>query len=128
MTGRRSQIESLSNPLVKRMRLLREKRHRRAEGLFLAEGLRIATEAREAGVLPAWLFLGPEGDAHPLAKALAADTLAAGGEVIDPTPAILPKLSGKDTPPPVVGIYAEPEMTIPAPQLAAAPIRLVPGL
>src|SRR3546814_9553520 len=82
MTGRRSQIESLSNPLVKRMRLLREKRHRRAEGLFLAEGLRIATEAREAGVLPAWLFLGPEGDAHPLAKALAADTLAAGGEEI----------------------------------------------
>src|SRR3546814_2248470 len=64
MTGRRSQIESLSNPLVKRMRLLREKRHRRAEGLFLAEGLRIATEAREAGVLPAWLFLGPEGDAR----------------------------------------------------------------
>ena len=49
---RRSTIESLSNPLVKRMRLLREKRHRRAEGLFLAEGLRIATEAREAGVLP----------------------------------------------------------------------------
>src|SRR3546814_1065026 len=49
MTGRRSQIESLSNPLVKRMRLLREKRHRRAEGPFLAEGLRIATEAREAG-------------------------------------------------------------------------------
>src|SRR3546814_12281824 len=78
-----------SNPLVKRMRLLRENRHRRAEGVFLAEGLRIATEAREAGVLPAWLFLGPEGDAHPLAKALAADTLAAGGEVIDTTPAIL---------------------------------------
>ena len=50
MTGRRSRIESLSNPLVKRMRLLREKRHRRAEGLFLAEGLRIATEAREAGI------------------------------------------------------------------------------
>ena len=51
MTGRRSRIESLSNPLVKRMRLLREKRHRREEGLFLAEGLRIATEAREAGIL-----------------------------------------------------------------------------
>src|SRR3546814_5544467 len=71
LTHRRSQIESLSNPLVKRMRLLREKRHRRAEGLFLAEGLRIATEAREAGILPLWLFLGPEGAAHPLATALA---------------------------------------------------------
>ena len=75
--GRRSTIESLSNPLIKRMRLLREKRHRRAEGLFLAEGLRIATEAREGGILPKWLFLGPDGDAHPLAAALAADTLKA---------------------------------------------------
>ena len=125
MTGRRSLIESLSNPLIKRMRLLREKRHRRAEGLFLAEGLRIATEAREAGVLPLWLFLGPEGDAHPLAAALVADTLAAGGEVIDTTPAILSKLSGKDNAQTVVGIYAEPKTTLADLDREAAPIWLV---
>src|SRR3546814_11337767 len=93
------------------LRLLREKRHRRAEGLFLAEGLRIATEAREAGILPLWLFLGPEGAAHPLAKALADATMAAGGEVIDTTGAILSKLSGKDNPQTIVGIYAEPDTT-----------------
>ena len=125
MTGRRSQIESLSNPLVKRMRLLREKRHRRAEELFLAEGLRIATEAREAGVLPLWLFLGPEGDAHPLAAALVADTLAAGGEVIDTTPAILSKLSGKDNAQTVVGIYAEPKTALADLDRTTAPIWLV---
>src|SRR3546814_1137005 len=84
-----------------------------------------STEAREAGVRPAWLFLGPEGDAHPLAKALAADTLAAGGEVIDTTPAILSKLSGKDNPQTVVGIYAEPEMTLADLDRDAAPIWLV---
>ena len=125
MTGRRIPIESLSNPLIKRMRLLREKRHRRAEGLFLAEGLRIATEARETGVLPVWLFLGPEGDAHPLAAALVADTLAAGGEVIDTTPAILSKLSGKDNAQTVVGIYAEPRATLAEIDRTAAPIWLV---
>ncbi len=125
MTGRRSTIESLSNPLVKRMRLLREKRHRRAERLFLAEGLRIATEAREAGILPLWLFLGPDGAAHPLAKALADATLAAGGEVIDTTPAILSKLSGKDNPQTVVGIYAEPETALADLDRDAAPIWLV---
>jgi len=125
MTGRRSQIESLSNPLIKRMRLLREKRHRRAEGLFLAEGLRIATEAREADILPLWLFLGPEGDAHPLAAALVADTLAAGGEVVDTTGAILSKLSGKDNPQTVVGIYAEPQTTLADLDRNAAPIWLV---
>lgn len=125
MTHRRSQIESLSNPLVKRMRLLREKRHRRGEGLFLAEGLRIATEAREAGVLPRWLFLGPEGAAHPLAQELIGATLTAGGEVIDTTPAILSKLSGKDNPQTIVGIYAEPKTTLAEIDRDAAPIWLV---
>ncbi len=124
--GRRSRIESLSNPLVKRMRLLREKRHRRAEGLFLAEGLRIATEAREAGALPRWLFLADEGAAaHPLARVLVDATLASGGEVIDTTPAILSKLSGKDNPQTVVGIYAEPKTALADLDRQAAPIWLV---
>jgi len=123
--GRRSTIESLSNPLIKRMRLLREKRHRRAEGLFLAEGLRIATEAREAGVLPLWLFLGPEGAAHPLAQALIDATLECGGEVVDTTPAILSKLSGKDNPQAIVAIYAEPKTSLADIDRGAAPIWLV---
>ena len=46
------QITAFSNPLIKQVRGLREKKNRRAEGLFLAEGLRILTEAREAGRLP----------------------------------------------------------------------------
>ena len=41
------QVTAFSNPTVKRLRSLREKKARRAEGLFLAEGLRILTEARE---------------------------------------------------------------------------------
>ena len=124
-TGRRSRIESLSNPLVKRMRLLREKRHRRAEGLFLAEGLRIATEAREAGVLPQWLFLANEGAGHPLAQTLVEATLAGGGEVIDTAPAILSKLSGKDNAQTIVGIYAEPKTALADLDRTAAPIWLV---
>ncbi|MBD3747318.1 MAG: RNA methyltransferase [Sphingopyxis terrae] len=123
--ARRSRIESLSNPLVKRMRLLREKRHRRAEGLFLAEGLRIATEARAAGILPRWLFLADEGAAHPLARTLIDATLASGGEVIDTTPAILSKLSGKDNPQTIVGIYAEPRTALSDIDRDAAPIWLV---
>jgi len=125
MTGRRSPIESLSNPLIKRMRLLREKRHRRAEALFLAEGLRIATEAREAGVLPQWLFLAEEGAAHPLSQALIEATLTAGGEVIDTTPSVLSKLSGKDNPQAIVAIYAEPKTALADLDRAASPIWLV---
>ena len=45
-------ITAYSNPLVKRVQGLRDKRHRREEGLFLAEGLRILTEALETGRVP----------------------------------------------------------------------------
>lgn len=101
------EITAYSNPLIKRMRALRDKRHRRAEGLFLAEGLRILTEAREAGHLPQWLFFARDGAAHPLVQALIADVEATGGEAIETVPDIVSKLSGKDNPQAVVGVFAE---------------------
>jgi len=99
------EITGFSNPLVKRVRSLREKKHRKQEGLFLAEGLRILTEARDEGVLPEMLFHA--GTAHPLALDLIAAMEAAGGEVIVTTPDILSKISGKDNPQAVVGVYRD---------------------
>ena len=64
------EITAYSNPLIKRVRSLREKRHRRDEGLFLAEGLRILTEAREAGHIPQFLFYARDSAAHPLVQTL----------------------------------------------------------
>ena len=46
------QVTAFSNATVKRLRSLRDKKARREEGLFLAEGLRILTEARDSGRLP----------------------------------------------------------------------------
>lgn len=105
------QITAFSNPLIKRVRLLRDKRHRKDEGLFLAEGLRILTEAREAGRLPHYLFFAGDSGAHPLVQALVAATEAAGGEAIETNADILSKLSGKDNPGAVVGVY--PEFAVP---------------
>lgn len=103
----RREITGFSNPLVKRVRSLREKKHRKREGLFLAEGLRILTEAREAGFLPEMLFRCPDRDAHSLEIALEGDVLAAGGDVIETSADILAKLSGKDNPQTVIGVYRE---------------------
>lgn len=100
-------VTSLANPAVKAARTLHEKRHRKAAGLFLAEGLRIATEAREAGILPQQLFATERGLSHPLADRLARDTLAAGGSVFRTTEPILSRISGKDNPQTVVGLYAD---------------------
>lgn len=99
------EITGFSNPLVKRVRSLREKKFRKAEGLFLAEGLRILTEARQAGVLPEMLFHA--GSEHPLAGDLIAAMEDAGGDVIETSPDILSKISGKDNPQAVVGVYRD---------------------
>jgi TrmH family RNA methyltransferase len=99
------EITGFSNPLVKRVRSLREKKHRKQEGLFLAEGLRILTEARDEGVLPEMLFHA--GTSHPLALDLIAAMEDAGGEVIITTPDILSKISGKENPQAVVGVYRD---------------------
>ena len=97
------QITAFSNPLVKQARSLRDKKNRRAEGLFLAEGLRILTEAREAGVLPERLFFSDA--SHPLLQALIDETEAAGGEAIETSADILHKISGKENPQAALGVY-----------------------
>jgi len=101
------QITAFSNPTVKHARSLRDKKHRRREGLFLAEGLRILTEAREAGVLPQTLFFSDA--SHPLLRELIGETEAAGGDVIETSADILHKISGKENPQAVLGIYPSPE-------------------
>ena len=97
------QVTAFSNPLVKQARSLRDKKNRRAEGLFLAEGLRILTEARESKVLPERLFFSD--GAHPLLQKLIAATEAAGGEAIETGEDVLHKISGKDNPQAVIGVY-----------------------
>jgi TrmH family RNA methyltransferase len=89
------------------VRSLRDKKHRKREGLFLAEGLRILEEARETGALPEILFFAPAGTMHPLAQGLIHDTERAGGDVIETTPEILSKLSGKDNPQTLIGVYRD---------------------
>lgn len=101
------EITGFSNPLIKRVRSLRDKKHRKREGLFLAEGLRILAEAEEAGFLPEMLFYARESADHPIVKRLVTATEEAGGDVIETIPDILHKLSGKENPQTVIGVYPE---------------------
>jgi TrmH family RNA methyltransferase len=119
------QITGFSNPTVKLLRSLRDKKARRAEGLFLAEGLRILTEARDSGRLPEIVAFSAEGAKHPLAAEIIAATEAAGGDAIETTPDILSKMSGKDNPQMLLGAYRQPETSITAVDRAKAPLWIV---
>ena len=107
MTVERRHITGFSNPTVKALRALREKKHRKAAGRFLAEGLRLLTDARECGHVPEVLVLADRREPHPLLAALEASVAAAGGEIIETTPDILAKITGKDNPQAVAGVFAE---------------------
>ena len=119
------QVTAFSNTTVKRLRSLREKKHRRAEGLFLAEGLRILMEARDSGRLPEIVAFSPEGARHPLAAQLIEATEAAGGDAIETTADILSKMSGKDNPQMLLGAYRQPETSVDRIDRSKAPLWIV---
>ena len=119
------QVTAFSNSTVKLLRSLRDKKARRAERLFLAEGLRILTEARDSGRLPEIVAFSAEGAKHPLAAEIIAATEAAGGDAIEMTPDILTKMSGKDNPQMLLGAYRQPETALARIDRAEAPLWIV---
>jgi TrmH family RNA methyltransferase len=121
----RRTITGFSNPTVKHLRALREKKHRRRERKFLAEGLRLLTDARESGRLPEMLVMATERDPHPLLAALEADVERAGGEIVETSAEILAKITGKDNPQTVAGVFAEFDTSLAAIDRTRAPIWLV---
>ena len=119
------QVTAFSNATVKQLRSLRDKKARRVEGLFLAEGLRILTEARDSGMLPEIVAFSAEGAKHPLAGEIIAATEAAGGEAIETSPDILSKMSGKDNPQMLLGAYRQPETSLDGLDRTRAPLWIV---
>lgn len=121
----RRTITGFSNPLVKFLRSLRDKKHRRREGRFLAEGLRLLTDARESGKVPEILAMATGRESHPLLDALEQAVEAAGGEVVEMDRDILAKITGKDNPQAVAGVFAEFDTRLAALDPRASPIWLV---
>jgi TrmH family RNA methyltransferase len=119
------QVTAFSNPTVKRLRSLRDKKARREEGLFLAEGLRILAEARDSGRLPEIVAFSAEGARHPLAAEIIAATEAAGGDAIETDPDILSKMSGKDNPQMLLGAYRQPSTALERIDRSKAPLWIV---
>jgi TrmH family RNA methyltransferase len=103
----RRSITGFSNPTVKAVRALRDKKHRKREARFLAEGLRLLTDARETGRLPEVLLMAEGREAHPLLAVLEDAVCAAGGDVIELPEDLLAKITGKDNPQAVAGVFAE---------------------
>jgi TrmH family RNA methyltransferase len=71
------------------------------------------------------LVMASERDPHPLLDALEAEVVGAGGEVIETSADILAKISGKDNPQAVAGVFAEFDTSLSGLDRTAAPMWLV---
>lgn len=100
-------ISSLTNPTVKAVRALHQRKARDESGLFVAEGLKIITEAVELGHAPRILMYAQEAASHPLLRKALAASRGAGGEAIEVTHEILAKVSRRDNPQAVVGVFSQ---------------------
>lgn len=100
-------VTSLTNPLVKAVRSLHQRKTREESGQFVAEGLKFVLEAIDLERFPDVLLHGPEAGGLPLLERAREATLAAGGQVIEVTRDILAKVSRRDNPQAVIGVFQQ---------------------
>ncbi|MFI4934614.1 MAG: TrmH family RNA methyltransferase [Caulobacterales bacterium] len=98
-------ISSLTNPTVKAVRALHMRKAREESGQFLAEGLKIVTEAVEQGHAPRILLYAAEAAAHSLLRQAVAAAGAAGGEAVEVSREILAKISRRENPQTVLAVF-----------------------
>lgn len=118
-------VTSPANPVLKALKALADKKARRETGLFLAEGLRVCTEALAAGHVPRTLVFTPDAQSHRLTSALIAATAAAGGTILRTTPALMQRLTGKDNAAGVAAAYPIPDTGLAQIDRGAAALWLV---
>jgi TrmH family RNA methyltransferase len=103
-------ITSLANSTVKAVRALHMRRARAESGLFLVEGLRSVTEAVEQGRRPVTLLHGPAVASHPLVR----QASVASRETLEVSEAILAKISRRENPQMVLGVFEQAFMPLDA--------------
>lgn len=119
-------ITSHSNPQVKRLRSLADRRHRRREGVFLVEGLQPVWRAVESGFDVEQLVVAPELLRQPDALAMVERERAAGTRVLEVSRDVFSDLTDRDGPTGLAASVRIPRRTLA--DVVAGPGALVVGL
>jgi TrmH family RNA methyltransferase len=105
--GMVARITSPANPTIKMLKSLHLKKARAETGLFLGEGLRLATEAAALGIWPEWLAVSSASLERGAALALAKSADARGVKVVETSEAILAAIAKRDNPQTVIGAWRQ---------------------
>ncbi len=111
--GSVKQITAHSNPVVKEIKgLVAQRKNRSQSGLFVAEGLKLATDALDAGWGIHYLAIGPEARENPHAQQAAARAKARGATILEVSTAVLSNITRRDNPQMVVGVYEQKTLAV----------------
>jgi RNA methyltransferase, TrmH family len=91
-------ITSAANPLVKRMRLLADRKHRRRESAFVVQGIQPVWQAVEAGADIDTLVVAPGLLRHPGAQAMVTARESAGVRVARLSDDLFGRVADRDAP------------------------------
>ena len=100
-------VTSLQNERVKAIRSLKMRKVRRETKLFVAEGVSVLETARQVGWSPETLVFLKGSERDGVAKNLIQHALEKGAECLEVSSAILAKLSGKDNPQTILGMFSQ---------------------
>ncbi len=98
-------ITSLQNDRIKAIRALEMRKERKETGLFVAEGTALLVTARDHGFKPQTLVYRAGSATSGIAQGLVAWALKEGVECLEVSEAVLGKLSSKDNPQSMLGVF-----------------------
>ncbi|MEI9900401.1 MAG: RNA methyltransferase [Hyphomicrobium sp.] len=107
MTTAPKLITSLQNDRIKAIRALEMRKERKETGLFVAEGTSLLVTARENGFVPETLVYRSGSALSGIAQGLVAWALKSGVECLEVSEAVLGKLSSKDNPQSMLGVFKQ---------------------
>lgn len=105
--GQVKEVTSLSNPIVKDIKALANKKDRDETKSFMAEGLKLVIDALELGFEIRTLVYAKNVKDKPRVVQCATKTVARGGLVLEVSEKVLASITRRDNPQMVVGIFSQ---------------------
>lgn len=105
--GQVKEITSLSNPMIKDIKSLSQKKVRDETRTFLAEGLKLVIDALDLGWTIQILVYSKAAKGKPVVEKTAARTVAAGGLVLEVSEKVMSSMTRRDNPQMVAGVFEQ---------------------
>lgn len=105
--GQVKEVTSLSNPIIKDIKTLSNKKDRDESRSFIAEGLKLVIDALELGWTIKTLVYAKAAKGKPQVEQVALKTVATGGLVLEVSEKVLSSITRRDNPQMVVGVFEQ---------------------